>query len=63
MNSISSFVGNLNIAKFALSVISIVFDIIFVIQHYFIYRNNNAVEQENVNLLLNENSNNSKISC
>lgn len=31
------FEGGLNIAKFALSVISIFFDIIFMIQHYALY--------------------------
>ena len=49
----------LNIAKYALSIISMVFDIIFMVQHYILYRNSNSdldgkkVNDETVEKLIN----------
>ena len=37
--SVNIFKGNLNIGKFGLSVISIVFSLVFVFQHYCLYTN------------------------
>jgi cystinosin len=39
----------LNIAKYALSIISIVFDILFITQHYCLYRHNNSNSGDNDN--------------
>jgi len=49
----------LNIAKYALSIISMVFDIIFMVQHYILYRNSNSdlnkkkINEETVEKLIN----------
>jgi cystinosin len=38
--------GGFNIVKWMLGIMSMVFDIIFMIQHYVLYRNNHPVESD-----------------
>jgi LCT (Lysosomal Cystine Transporter) family transporter len=45
-NDWSSFKGG-NIPKLGLSCLTIIFDLIFIIQHYILYRNNNKIHYEN----------------
>jgi cystinosin len=49
---------SLNIAKYALSFISIIFDIIFIFQHYYLYKDNYIILNQNDN-----NNNDNKENC
>ncbi len=45
-NGKSPFTSGFNIVKWMLGVMSIIFDIIFMIQHYILYRHSNSEDKE-----------------
>jgi amino acid permease len=52
---INIFKSGLNIGKFVLSIVSIIFNLTFIFQHYCLYRGNEPPEEENSAVMEEEN--------